>query len=216
MDSLIAPNSEFTFDEKHSILSLVRDAKGFKDHAYLILERLKNGVKDKRREDIAIHLKIKTGRQNKKAIIQSYEIDIRKLESIAQHQTAICYRINKEEERQLFELVENEKQRGDDDKINYQQMGKSQINGLLGKILVEHGSVASKDFLENKSGNNSSMDSLLRDSHNCISWCYAMLEALGLKTPHNPTHLVVMVPSVDIKAKLQNGHELRPSRCVIM
>ncbi len=175
------------------------------EHAFLLLE----GISDARRFAIKIDLKCKPDSNNTKAEIVSREINIAELIHLGSNCHSITWTIDPKQRKDLLDLVEAEKLRGEAGLINYIMLGNSKVSGsvagsaeasgLYASLNASQASVQEKRvnidkhlrlMPEQSAGrwrllaryiSVESADMLLRHGHNCYSWSVQIIKAIGLE-----------------------------------
>ena len=188
-------------------LSLVRNNGG--NHAYLILEMIEDGV----RKTMKAHLLIKENSDDKKATIVHGPVSIDELVGMqAAGLNSFTWGISRLQARAFVALVEAERERGDNDEIDYVIPGKTSIGGSCGRSLeslgAERSTQRSEEYLDRFKARYPdcsavqisvvSLDSLLREGHNCLTWAESMIKALQLPYCDRLGHVFAANPKMTI------------------
>jgi hypothetical protein len=180
---------EHTIGQNKWALSLVRKFNA--DHAYLILESL-----NEKNEPVVMdfHLVVKKDSNEKKGDVVCRNISnkLEELKEIGESCSSYTWEVNHEQVLKLSQKVKEQKKLADEDKINYVYMGKSKISGGFAS-LAEDAQVSL-----GTTSDNASVDTLLREGHNCGSWAVAMAQDLGLPFRGNYVPFVAFIPRIDI------------------
>ncbi len=119
--------------EDNWALSLVRRLG--KEHAFLIIEGVDNGT----RYTFDAHLVVKDGSNNTKADIIYSEVEVDKLLHVGEKCHSITWNISRAQAVALRALIEAEKARADEGRINYVMLGGSKAGGIFAASLDTSG-----------------------------------------------------------------------------
>jgi len=168
--------------ENQGALSLVR--KFGAQHAYLVLERLKEGGQ---RYTVDAHLVIKQGTEDAPRPLGDIvyrEITLVDLMKLSEGCHSVTWGVSEDQMETFEKIIEDQQTRAAENKIEYLVFGKAAAAGLFGVSLQQSHSEALEAWsVANKKGSVS--DYLLRKGHNCYSWALSVvLNIGGLNPPH--------------------------------